>query len=273
MVSIQELKSCVVAAGLFAICAPATALAEETDSPTAETAPVAAASKSQKPWQFEFQPYFFAPSIDGSTSLGRVGGDVSVDPGTIFENLEAAFLARFEATHESGYGFYVDYSMMNLGSGASSPLGDVDVDIDQAVLDVAATYRVERSEDIFDFYAGIRRWKLEHDTTFTSGILTGTNLNRKETWVDPMVGVKWQRQLSDEWRVIAMADIGGFGVASDFAWQAALGGAYDGWENTSIVFMYRATGVDYETGTSGTSSYFKYDTVTSGPLVGVSFRF
>lgn len=266
MVSIHKRVSAAAAIAL-AILLPGTGAAQDAGFDAASGA------ETRKQWDYTFVPYLFAPSISGSTALGRVGGDVDVDPGTIFENLEAAFLARFEGRHESGYGFAIDYSMMNLGKGATSSVGDVVVDLDQAVLDVTGTYRFGDSRNVFDAYAGLRYWKLEHDTNITSGALAGLNLNRRETWVDPMVGLRWQRRVSDSWRVIAQGDIGGFGVNSDFAWTAALGGAYDGWENTSLFFMFRATGVDYETGTPGTNSYFQYDTVTSGPLIGVGFRF
>lgn len=35
---------------------------------------------------------------------------------------------------------------------------------------------------------------------------------------------------------------------------------------------YKATGVDYDNGNSGTEA-FSYDTVTHGPMAGVAFRF
>lgn len=224
-------------------------------------------------WEFSFIPYLFAPSISGAAAVGRAGGDVEVDTGTIFNNLEAAFLARLEGRHSSGYGFAIDYSMMNLGKGATSPVGNVKVDIDQKVLDIAGTYRFGKNGNVFDAYAGLRHWDLEQGISITSGPLAGTRLDRGKSWTDPVVGLRWQRRLSNNWRAIVQGDIGGFGVSSDFAWMAAAGGAYEGWENATLFVMVRATGVDYETGTPGTSSYFKYDTVTAGPLVGIGFRF
>jgi hypothetical protein len=264
MVSIRKLKSGAAGAVLALTClAPAAALAQDTGS--------AAAQPGGKAWDFTVMPYLFAPSINGDASLGTVDINVDVDPSTVFENLEGAFLGRVDAKHESGWGFYIDYSMMKLGRGMSLPagLGTILADIDQQVMDVAATYRVMEGRDTVDVYGGIRYWDLGLEIVAPGPL----GVDRDENWVDPMIGLRWERGLSDDWRAIALGDIGGFGVSSDFAWQAAVGGAYDGWKNVSLVFMYRATGVDYDTGTAGTSSYFKYDTITSGPLIGAAFRF
>ncbi len=274
MISIQYLKSgAAVAALSLATVAPSVAVAQDAaaDGSAPGVTGAEAAEQGGKAWEYTVMPYLFAPSINGSASLGNLDIDVDVSPSTVFDHLEAAFLARVEAKHESGWGYYIDYSLMNLGKGVSLPAGagSVIADLDQQVLDVAATYRVSEGQDVIDVYGGIRYWDLGLDVIAPGPL----GIDRDESWVDPMIGVRWERQLAEDWRAIAMGDVGGFGVGSDFAWMAAVGGAYDGWDNVSLVFMYRANSVDYETGTQGTSSYFKYDTITSGPLVGVAFRF
>ena len=58
---------------------------------------------------------------------------------------------------------------------------------------------------------------------------------------------------------------------SDFAWhlfpvvEAAVG------KRASLAFGYRVLGMDYET--SSGSEFFKYDVITSGPIIGMTFRF
>ncbi len=229
-------------------------------------------SRAADDWEFALIPYALIPWIDGDVAVGRAGAPVSVTPGDILNALNLGGMVHFEARHKSGFGAAFDYAFMDLGQGASSSVGSIDADIFQGVLEAYATYRFVRGENVFDAYAGVRNWDIDFDLTIITGPLAGT-LNRGANWTDPVVGLRWQRRLNPKWRISAQADIGGFGVASDFTWNLMGGFAYDRWENASLFFMYRALSVDYETGVSGTPSYFKYDTVTQGPLVGVGFRF
>lgn len=227
---------------------------------------------AQDDWTFVFAPYLLAPSIDGTTALGRVGGDISIDPGDILDNFEAGGMVRFEGRHESGYGFALDYSFMNLGNGATSPIGEIRVDYEQSVLEAVGTYRLSDSDNQIDIYAGLRHWDIDTQLSVLTGPATG-QINRGASWTDPIAGLRWQRRLSPKWRVLMQGDVGGGGGGADFTWNAMGGLAYDRWENTSLYMMYRALGVDYKEGTRGTPSFFEYDTVTQGLLAGVGFRF
>ncbi|NRB19932.1 MAG: hypothetical protein HRU33_20890 [Rhodobacteraceae bacterium] len=225
---------------------------------------------AQEDWAFVITPYLLAPSIDGTTAIGRVGGDISIDPGDIWDNFETGGMLRFEGRHQSGFGFALDYSVMNLGNGATSPIGEVRADYEQSVLEAVATYRMEGTENQIDLYAGLRYWDIDTQVNVLTGPATG-QINSGASWTDPIVGLRWQRRLSPKWRVLMQGDVGGGG--SDFTWNAMGGFAYDRWQNTSVFMMYRALGVDYEEGTRGTASFFEYDTVTQGLLAGVGFRF
>jgi hypothetical protein len=98
------------------------------------------------------------------------------------------------------------------------------------------------------------------------------NLTVEETkhWVDPLVGLRIHQKLGERWRFTLQGDIGGFGAGSDFAWhlfpvvEAAVG------KRASLAFGYRVLGMDYET---NGGEFFKYDVITSGPIIGMTFRF
>ena len=227
---------------------------------------------AQDSWEFLLAPYLLAPSFSGTSTLGRLGGDISVDPGDVFRNIDVGGMVRFEGRHDSGFGFALDYAFMNLGSGATSPNGQVQADYDQSTYEAVATYRFGRDGNSFDAYAGLRHW----DIDLTLNVLTGPAVGRLKngsTWTDPIVGLRWQRRLTPKWRVLMQGDVGGFGTASEFTWNLMGGFAYDRWQNISLFMTYRALGVDYKTGTPGTPDYFEYDTVTQGLLAGVGFRF
>lgn len=235
-----------------------------------------AGNKLLDDWDFVVAPYLLLPSIDGTTSVGRVGGDVSVDPGGIFSSLQFGGMFHAEARHVSGFGAMFDTAFMFLGEDATGRRGitSVDVDVFQGIFELYGTYRFDFDDTKLDGYAGARVWDIDTDIDVTAGPLTGS-FDNGDTWVDPVIGFRVQHRLAPQWRLQAQADIGGFGIgsASEFTWNVMGGVAYDGWDQTSIFLLYRALSVDFDSGTRGTPSFFEYDTITQGPLVGVAYRF
>lgn len=228
-------------------------------------------------WSWRVVPYALAPNIDGDVSLGRLSDDgVNVNPADIIDVLDLGAMIFFEGLHDSGWGFMLDYSFMDLGDNGSfaGGAGEAEADIFQGTLNAFAFNRlIDDSVQQLDAYAGIRWWNMEVDVDATLGPLS-RSVSIQEDWVDPHIGLRYRRQMNNsDWSFLGMADVGGFGVSSDFAWTAEAGFAWQANDTLSIEMTYKAIGVDYETGTEGTSDYFAYDTVTHGPKVGFSFDF
>ena len=76
-----------------------------------------------------------------------------------------------------------------------------------------------------------------------------------------------------QWSLALRADVGGFGIESDFTSAVGTSLFYGFKSNLSLEFGYRATWVDFEDGTRQMPGYFAYDTVTHGPLVGFVIGF
>jgi hypothetical protein len=60
-------------------------------------------------------------------------------------------------------------------------------------------------------------------------------------------------------------------VGSDFAWQLFPYFSWQFGERASMQIGYRAVSMDYDDGSG--ADEFKYDVVTQGPQLGVTFRF
>ncbi|MEM6932543.1 MAG: hypothetical protein AAF526_03055 [Pseudomonadota bacterium] len=227
-------------------------------------------------WEFVVAPYLLLPSIDGTTSIGRVGGDISVDPGGVFSTLQFGGMVHAEARHRSGFGIMLDTAFMFLGDGASGErgIGSVDANVFQGIFEVYATYRIDLDDTKLDGYAGPRIWHIDTDIDVQAGPLAGS-FDGGDTWVDPVIGARLQHRIAPSWRLQSQGDVGGFGIAgaSDFSWNIMAGVAYDGWASTSLFLMYRALSVDFDSGTRGTPAFFEYDTITHGPLFGIGYRF
>lgn len=227
-------------------------------------------------WDFMLEGYAMASTIEGDSGVGRVvGADVEVDFDTILENLELSAMVHAEAFYQNKWGLIFDYGFMDLASDVSLPLGGVlDAEVHQGVLELFLARRWSLKDGHVDLYGGIRWWDNDIDIDINPAILPGSiSIEIGEDWVDPVVGARWLRLLSEKWAVSVRGDIGGFGVASDSTWLVSAGAQYKINQSWKLDLKYKALWVDYEDGTPGQKGYFAYDTVTHGPIVGVIYNF
>ena len=160
--------------------------------------------------------------------------------------------------------------------------------------ELAAAYEVARwgatgapgSGTAIDVFGGVRAWWQRADASLA---LTGTvnigdlSLNADRTlsasqsvsWADPLVGLRLRHQFAPGLNFVASGDVGGFGVGSQFSWQALAAINYDFCVRNNVIWSgmlgYKALFVDYSKG-SGLTRY-EYDTTMHGPIFGITARF
>jgi opacity protein-like surface antigen len=86
-----------------------------------------------------------------------------------------------------------------------------------------------------------------------------------------VVGLLGEWPLTEHWEWDLRADIGGFNVGSQFAWQVMGTLRWKIRKNMDVVASYRYMEVDFKD--SGSSGLQKYDMVTTGPGIGMTFSF
>lgn len=227
-------------------------------------------------WSYEFEVYGLASSIEGTAGMGRATGvEVDVDMSDILEVLDIGAMAHFEAHNSNGWGVALDYGFMDLKADISGPRGGiVDVGVRQGVFEALLVKRVSSGGGHLDYLAGFRWWDNDIDVDIDPAVLPGTAAVRvDEDWIDVVVGVRWTNPVNEKWDFLIRGDIGGLGVESDFTSSISTGFHYQMTESSTLDLQYKATWVDYETGSPGQPDYFQYDTVTHGPLIGVIFSF
>lgn len=240
--------------------------------------PMTRQASASEAWEFTVVPYLLAPSIKGEAGLGRFlnGVSVDVDSQTIFENLDLGGMIHGEAWYESRVGILADLSFMDLSSKSPGPLipgATIKGEVFQSVAELYGAYRFELFRDKIDLYGGARWWHMDVKLTSQNSQGPSSFIDNSEDWVDPVAGARWIAQLGPDWRSSLAADVGGFGVGSDFSLSLQALAIYDMSASTSLAFGYRILSVDYDNGDAGSPNYFAYDTVTHGPMVGVAFRF
>jgi hypothetical protein len=225
-------------------------------------------------WSFQIEPYLLGVSIDGHAGIGRVNGvDVDVNTSDIIDKLDMGAMVHFVARHESGWGVALDYAFMDLSDNITGPRGGVlSGDVRQGMLEAMLVKGTRSGDAQLDYFAGLRWWDNDLDVTIDPVILPGTvSASVEEDWVDLVIGARWMNPINEKWTFVLRGDIGAGG--SDFTASTIIGFRYSIGKSTELDLGYKALLVDYETGTPGQPGYFKYDTTTHGPAIGLAFKF
>lgn len=220
-------------------------------------------------WRVRTSLYGWFTRLDGDmTFRGRtVPVDVPFD--RIFDNLKFTFMGLVEVGHGK-WSFMSDVFYAKLEPSVSTRFATFDSQIEQFIGNFAVFYHmVETPTTRFDVYGGARVNWMETDVDIQGKGPLGKSFSESadKTWVDPIVGVRLHRDLTDKFFVRAVADIGGFGISSDITWQAMASLGYRVTENASLGLGYRGLGTDYTRG--GTT----YDVISHGLLLGLEYKF
>lgn len=239
----------------------------ETSAPSFEQSITTADPASE--WSVRTSFYGWAQGLDGD--VGVLGRTAPVDIGfdDILSDLDFAFMGAVEV----GYGrwsFLADINYADIGAGYDGEFGGAGhVDLKQFLGNFLVTYNITTTETLmFDVYGGARVNSMDLDIDFTGPKKKNSfNVSGDKTWVDPVIGARFQAELGNSFFFRALGDIGGFGIESDVTWQAMAGFGYRFNSQCAAFLGYRALGTDY------TDGGFTYDVVASGPVIGLQYTF
>jgi hypothetical protein len=232
-------------------------------------------------WSFELTPYLWGAAMSGEVGAGSLPMiNVDMSFSEILDNLDAGLMGAFEARN-GRWGLLFDGIYMKLAaSGTASrtgggPVGatltaNAEVEFAQTMYAAAVAYRATEGRASLDVIGGLRYAKLEAEAQIDGSFFaqTGTAARSAEKdWVDPYVGLRSRQPLAERWTFVGYADIGGFGVGSDFTWQVAAGFDYEFSKAIAGKFGYRYLSVDYD------NDGFRYDMANSGLYLGLGIRF
>lgn len=258
-------------------------------------------------WRFNASTYAWFTSVSGNTTARGQIFDVNAGFFDIVSNSSsiAAFNAYFEA-NKGPVGFYADLVWSNLGFSKSAaryrnPLAGLNVNgvvnaqlnYTMTIVEVGGIYEVSRwshsptSFTAADALFGFRYWN-NSVTASLDALMTADlyNLGFERSrdiavaksgnleWVDPVIGFRVRHQFTPSQTAFLRGDVGGFGLGSQFSWQAVAAYAYawqfDGYQ-LAATLGYRALAASYTTGTGIDTRGI--DLVLHGPLIGFSIKF
>lgn len=234
----------------------------------------AAAEEAADRWAGALTVYGWLSAIGGDIGANQSGrqADFSFDADQVLSNLDFAAFASLEV-RRAKWGILVDtiYAAFSNAENISGNAGlRVSGDLSMAIVTAAGAYRVHQSGSFFvDALAGGRLYSA--DVSVSSSRVTPRPDGRTEsgaaTWADPIVGLRLGVNLTDRVALKAFGDVGGFGLGSDFAWEAYGGITYAFTPGILGELGYRYMAFDYE------SSRAKVDVRMQGLALGVTFGF
>ena len=239
-----------------------------TVSPAAAQSTPPQTAPASEGWRHTLVLYGLGAGLSGETAVRGLEADVDVGFSDLLENLEAGGMAAWRGETDR-WALMANAVFVGLGAtkdGAGNTTADVDVD--QAWLEFDGAYRFSNR---FEVLFGARGMALDTTVEVRQPLLGSTERNAGKSWVDPVVGARFAVLIGKKWSFVGRGDVGGFGVGSDFTWQAV---AHFDWrigKTVGMVFGYQVLDVDYEDGEG--SDLFRFDAAIAGPLVGVTFAF
>lgn len=252
-----------VTAGLFATSLSFAASAQTTP---------ASDSIDDSQWRYRATPYVWGAGLDGT--VGKFGrrADVSKNFSDVLEGLDAGAMVAFEA-RRGRYGILVDVLHARLSESDSlpTPLGisaDADVNVRATTFMLAGQYRAATGEwGYVDVLGGIRHWALRTEVDVSLGNFFAVDGRDKESWTDPVVGVKGTYHLGERTYFTGWVMAGGFDVGSRFNADVMAAIGYKVTAQSALLLAYRRLDVDYR------SSGFVFDAALQGPAIGWDYRF
>ena len=232
-------------------------------------------------WSFDVTPYIWGAGMDGSVGAGELPPlNVDMSFSDILEHLDAGLMGAFEA-RKGRWGLLLDAIYMKLEDSAtatrtgSGPVGATAtasalLEVRQTTYAAALAYRLREGRAPLDVVGGVRYLRIEAEARIDGSFFAQSgNVQRSATksWGDPYLGLRLQQPLAEGWTLTAYGDVGGFGVSSDFTWQALLGVEYEFSKAIAGKAGYRHIAVDYD------QDGFAFDMAYSGLYFGLGIRF
>lgn len=215
--------------------------------------------------------YGWLQSLDGRVGAGPFAADVSSSFRDTIDKADTvtALMGRVEVRHH-GFGVFLDATYTSLGFDKVSmgPLA-ARADTTLFLLEFGGAAQLAAGGEglwALDALAGGRWTRIRNEV----GLIGGPSATQTADWVDPFIGLRLRGRFAERFEYSVRGDIGGFGIGSDFTWQAIAGIGYRfevlGTEATALI-GYRALSQD------NGGSRFRWDMTVHGPVVGLNLRF
>ena len=233
----------------------------------------AQAPDSSKKYQFFLEPYLMLTSMSGTTGIGNLPNTfICIPASDLFSHLKFGGMLYAEV-HNNQFAFTSDLFYASLSQDASGKNGILSgtANLKQFFWELEALYKLA---PWLEWGIGARINSIESglniNVTLPGGSMTQTG-DKTNTWVDPLIITRLKTWLDNKWLLALRVDIGGFGIGSQFSWQAQPDIAFRASKLMQFGLGYRYLFMNYSHGSG--SDRFYYNMEEYGPQIRIGFNF
>lgn len=228
----------------------------------------AATVGASEDWTHHLGIYGWLAGLDGTIGIGdKVESPVSATFEDLAGFVDFAMAGHYEARGPSSV-FLADICYTGLGGQTSTQIlnqtATADMGLDQWIIELGGGYRVAPK---FDILLAGRYYIIDTDLTVTVTDEKSTSIG--VDWFDIFLGARYHSTFGTKWFGSIRGDIGTGG--SDFAWFGQIDLGYRISDHFGAIAAYRVLSLDYEG--DGGESFFRYDVVQSGLVLGLGYEF
>lgn len=217
--------------------------------------------------------YGWLPAISGTLKTTHFKNSTEISEGDVLDALQFSAMGSAEL-HYGRWGFLADAVYSKTSTGGELPLAlpfptSTHVESKLLMLSGAALYRVAEWENgaWIEGLAGLRYISSKAEIQVDGPFGFSRKGSSEDDWVDPLIGVRGHVPLSASVGLTALADIGGFGLGSDLAWELFAGLDYALNERFVAKLGYRYLSIEQSQDGS------RLDIDLHGPAIGMAARF
>ena len=196
---------------------------------------------------------------------------VDLSFGDILGALKFALMGTFDA-RKGRFVATADALYLSMGTSKNIDIREADfLDVELKsktfISTLAAGYRaVDQGGLSLDVFGGGRVYSMKTSLDL-EGPQRSFSGSKTETWIDPVIAVRFQAPLGERWAVRTYGDVGGFGVGSDLSWQLQGMVEYHLSSRWSLAAGWRHLDTDFH------HNGFVFDAAMDGPILGAVYRF
>lgn len=221
-------------------------------------------------WTFTVAPYFWMAGLDGRMAqFGSPVVDIHQSFSDILHDFDFGLMAISEA-RKGRFTIFNDLQYSRVSSEATTPFGvlasTVQVKSETFSGLLGTSYSViEDDAGRLEVAVGARLWSVDTRLSFSGGPLDGVSFSDGDTWIDGLVGLRGNVNLTPNLYLTGWGLVGA--GEADLDWDVAASFGYRVNDSISALLGYRALGVDYS------NDGFVFDVIQHGPVLGMVVRF
>jgi hypothetical protein len=218
-------------------------------------------------------PYLWFPWVSSKVrpSNTRIPSvSATVDPGTLYGHLTWIPFMGSAEFRDGPYGLVLDLIHAPVKTGVNTPVlfGGATTGLTEDAGTAMFLYRpLAQPDQYVDVGLGVRAWGIDGNISLNQGLLPAVSVANGLSWADPLIGVRYHRDLGNGLGATAYGDVGGFGLGAHIDWQ--LVGTIDYAVNSWINLHGGFRTLNYSFGGDRADFHEHF----YGPIISATFRF